>query len=510
MMRKSVSFVLLALGLTLCSSFKQQRWLSMSTTSSSSSSNLFWRDGLKFGCTACGRCCQNDGEVWLDTDEFAELVLHLKKPAKQVLSEYCDLAMNGWVKVKNQPRLVGDNENGLDDRCIFLGEDGKQCSIYEARPVQCRTYPFWPRLIGNQLEWEKESVVPDSAPGRHWSPSGGGCEGINAVDAPTISAKVIHRNHEFYRLYNDAYPFMTTGDDENRLLAKVRVVNGVVNATKAWVDRFVLQYNLCPFAEAVFVSNKIRYRVFLGTDKGKIIDRIRYEMLALLTSKESDVATTLLMMPFALRSFEDFHDFSLDLEDLVLPNIEKSMQGPQASPSLSSPSSSSSKTMGFTATKRKSLLQRVKAPTSSSVSGDGTPGPGDMASGVSGGCPVHSNSASNNSNNNENMQSSQPLAESTASTGARGEGEPDIQLAFFHPDFQWSDTEQHDPLNFEKRAPFPTINLLRAARVREYANEQKTSKIAKANVNALEQAGSEVLLDQFREFLMLAVEDGES
>ena len=58
---------------------------------------------------------------------------------------------------------------------------------------------------------------------------------------------------------------------------------------------------------------------YLGTDKGKIIERLRYEMLALLTTKEEDIATTLLMLPFALNSFEDFHEFSLDLEDLVLP-----------------------------------------------------------------------------------------------------------------------------------------------------------------------------------------------
>jgi hypothetical protein len=35
----------------------------------------------------------------------------------------------------------------------------------------------------------------------------------------------------------------------------------------------------------------------------------------------------------------------------------------------------------------------------------------------------------------------------------------------------WADTEFEEPLNYEKRAPFPTINLLRAAKIREYTNE---------------------------------------
>ena len=45
-------------------------------------------------------------------------------------------------------------------------------------------------------------------------------------------------------------------------------------------------------------------RVFLGTDKKKIIERLKYEVLALLTAQEDDVATTLLMLPFAFQDFE--------------------------------------------------------------------------------------------------------------------------------------------------------------------------------------------------------------
>ena len=44
--------------------------------------------------------------------------------------------------------------------------------------------------------------------------------------------------------------------------------------------------------------------MFLGTDRKKIIDRVKYEVLALLTAKEDDVATTLLMLPFAFQNFE--------------------------------------------------------------------------------------------------------------------------------------------------------------------------------------------------------------
>lgn len=142
-------------------------------------SDVWWKEGLKFGCTACGRCCQNEGEVWLDSDEFADLSSNLKEEPKIVLDKYAEKTMSGWVKLKNQ---VSDDPK-INDRCIFLGEDGKQCSIYESRPIQCRTYPFWPRLLSNPGEWEKEAVLPDNvvvvegSGDRHWTPATGGCEG---------------------------------------------------------------------------------------------------------------------------------------------------------------------------------------------------------------------------------------------------------------------------------------------------------------------------------------------
>jgi hypothetical protein len=57
----------------------------------------FWKDGLQFGCTGCGRCCQNEGEVWLNSDEFHDLVDTLKLPADDVVDVYID-EVNGWVR----------------------------------------------------------------------------------------------------------------------------------------------------------------------------------------------------------------------------------------------------------------------------------------------------------------------------------------------------------------------------------------------------------------------------
>jgi hypothetical protein len=60
------------------------------------------------------------------------------------------------------------------NQCIFLKEN--KCSIYEARPIQCRTFPWWLHNLES----------PDN-----WRSAGVNCEGIDHCDAPQISAEEI-------------------------------------------------------------------------------------------------------------------------------------------------------------------------------------------------------------------------------------------------------------------------------------------------------------------------------
>jgi Fe-S-cluster containining protein len=41
--------------------------------------------------------------------------------------------------------------------CVFLGESG--CVVHEVKPVQCRTYPFWPELLRRRSDWAFEGEL---------------------------------------------------------------------------------------------------------------------------------------------------------------------------------------------------------------------------------------------------------------------------------------------------------------------------------------------------------------
>ena len=115
--------------------------------------------GLAFECTACGRCCAgpDEGYVWITPPEIAAVAAHLGLTDQQVHRKYVR-------KVGRRYSLVEDL-NTKD--CVFLtaGDgSGRRCRIYPVRPVQCRTWPFWPDNLTD----------PDA-----WSLAGLRCKGIN-------------------------------------------------------------------------------------------------------------------------------------------------------------------------------------------------------------------------------------------------------------------------------------------------------------------------------------------
>ena len=109
----------------------------------------FYDRGLKFSCNGCRYCCGVEpGYVFLCEADIARLcaVLHMERG--QVLSTYCRRTAESGFRYSLLEKTRND--------CIFLTEKG--CAVYEARPVQCRTYPFWDTIVKDRQSWEAEGA----------------------------------------------------------------------------------------------------------------------------------------------------------------------------------------------------------------------------------------------------------------------------------------------------------------------------------------------------------------
>jgi len=166
----------------------------------------------------------------------------------------------------------------------------------------------------------------------------------------------------------------------------------VIAAMREWIEKAVIGLNLCPFAKAVYVKNKVRYVVSHAPHLDGLLEDLDRELDFLAAADPDEIDTTLLIHPTLLADFLDFNDF-MQLAEAAVDEHEL----------------------------------------------DGV-----------------------------------------------------IQIASFHPQFQFEGTEPDDMGNYTNRAPFPTLHLLREASIeRAVAAFPEAETIYARNIETLERLGIE-------------------
>ena len=121
--------------------------------------------GLRFKCTGCGKCCTgSSGSVHLSQADIDRLADFFHLPAGTFARRY--------TRAVKGRRVLMDKPDSAE--CIFLNQ--KTCSVYEARPTQCRTYPWWLSNIQDEESWREAGEL---------------CEGINHPSAVIVPAAEI-------------------------------------------------------------------------------------------------------------------------------------------------------------------------------------------------------------------------------------------------------------------------------------------------------------------------------
>lgn len=163
-----------------------------------------------------------------------------------------------------------------------------------------------------------------------------------------------------------------------------------IEATRRWVERAVVGLNLCPFARAPWLQQKIRYAVSHARDTDTLLDDLCNELQSLAAADPQDCETTLLVHPHVLGDFLDYNDF-LDTADAAVETL-----------------------------------------------------------------------------------------------GLQGE----LQVASFHPHYQFADSLPQDIENYSNRSPLPTLHLLREASVERAVEAMAdTDEIYRRNLDTLRRLG---------------------
>ena len=101
----------------------------------------WYAEGLRFECARCGACCTGEpGYVWVTEAELHGLAAARGLPPEGFRERYLREA-GARLTIREKPN--GDCE-------MF---EGKECSAYDVRPAQCRSFPFWPENLRSRKAW---------------------------------------------------------------------------------------------------------------------------------------------------------------------------------------------------------------------------------------------------------------------------------------------------------------------------------------------------------------------
>lgn len=121
----------------------------------------WYSEGIQFECQGSGKCCASHGEfgyVYFTNSDLKRVAKTMNISVTKFKELYATQVDKIWA--------LKENPKGPD--CIFLKKN--RCEIYEGRPTQCRTWPFWPEVM-NAKSWKKsvEAFCPGINKGRLYS-----------------------------------------------------------------------------------------------------------------------------------------------------------------------------------------------------------------------------------------------------------------------------------------------------------------------------------------------------
>lgn len=114
----------------------------------------WYSQGLQFECTQCGACCSgSSGTVEFTAEEAQGMASILGISYADFLSQYTERHGPTWI-LREVPSPEGE---GFD--CILLQRDPDRgttrCLVHRERPMQCRTWPFWPENLKSPRTWRQ-------------------------------------------------------------------------------------------------------------------------------------------------------------------------------------------------------------------------------------------------------------------------------------------------------------------------------------------------------------------
>ena len=125
-------------------------------------SNIIKKEGYPYAfdasaCNTCeGKCCTGEsGYIYVTKAEIFAIAEVLEMNINEFALKY--------LFKKGYRYSIKENKIGDSYECAFYDRESNGCKIYNARPNQCKTFPFWDydKTRVNELKLECPGIIDD-------------------------------------------------------------------------------------------------------------------------------------------------------------------------------------------------------------------------------------------------------------------------------------------------------------------------------------------------------------
>lgn len=94
-------------------------------------------------CATCnGHCCTGEpGYIWVTPKEMMDMAEHLGMDVESFKARYLEKV--GYKYSVKEIKVEASHH------CVFFDTKISGCSLYDVRPSQCRSFPFWDYFLKN-------------------------------------------------------------------------------------------------------------------------------------------------------------------------------------------------------------------------------------------------------------------------------------------------------------------------------------------------------------------------
>lgn len=94
-------------------------------------------------------------------------------------------------------------------------------------------------------------------------------------------------------------------------------IETIIARTRCWIERVVVELNLCPFARKPYEGGQVRYVVSAAERPEDLLEDVQRELELLRATDAGEIETTVLIHPYVLNDFLDYNDFLGIVDTLI-------------------------------------------------------------------------------------------------------------------------------------------------------------------------------------------------